>query len=920
MADVLGKKISELAETTDLAGLYTIGSDRNNQSKKVPLQFVKEAADYANAQGDYAKGVGDTIQGNTGVNEYPAFSSSTQYAAGSVVRYNDKLYRFTALHPAGAWVGTDAIETSIKAETDVKLTELESKNGRAVCGTALSEPNKVVYLPGYVPDDKTLLYVYFGGGNTADNVTLNINNTGAKTLYYNGKLVNATTNNFQAGYLLVLFASDLDSYISFQLPLISQQEGGGLINVMSQKAVTDSLNQLRNSPLRFRYEDVFLKGAPIVPITGIYRNIVNGNARRVGDIYYNPETNKLRRIVSITSVNTATLEDYEFVEGAYYLNLSNSILYIHDGNTMIPQIEDSIYFNSRRIFYLKGFDGMSSDATDKGSPNYQKVGDMYYDSANKVMKVAIYVDSDKSDWRYIDIPPMFNAIYIYGREMYIWDGEDLVSIEQGSKPIVQESKTCIIDVSLEKGQLGTTDGANYAPSSGDGSPYLGFISRFISCEGAISINTEIPSESTDLYIFRYDDDFVFLNYKKISVSDTTYQFVPDSPYFRLVFSGNFTYKNARIKVSGQMNTGELKEVKLGHEAGKDFIFFRYTLDEPVTNDDISPSLEYQGNGNSLNIWNKGFISLPDNYSREGEPVPLVLFCHGTGGFKMSETSPIYYADYIKYVTANGYAVCDCCALTSAFASISEKTDGDAAQHTPLYLSAVVNLYKYLMRNYNLRQDGIYVYGKSAGGMMALTLAQLDVLPVRCAAGLAPSVDIFADMRVMNAVPTTLWFELLGLTPPKLNGYNFTGDEQQWILSNISRFIGWNPMWYNSINLNIPALLSEMLATDNTTSGIEGNAKITELTDAAQIILKKPYKIWQAVDDANVPIATSRLYHKMCRNANSPCYLRELPSGCGQHKAVDRAENAPRVDYQTKYGGIINMPIAYAEMLDWFERW
>lgn len=121
MADVIGMKISELAETTDLAGLYTIGSDKNNQSKKVPLQFVKEAADYANAQGDYAKGVGDTIQGNTGVNEYPAFSSSTQYAAGSVVRYNNKLYRFTALHPAGAWVGTDAIETSIKAETDVKL-------------------------------------------------------------------------------------------------------------------------------------------------------------------------------------------------------------------------------------------------------------------------------------------------------------------------------------------------------------------------------------------------------------------------------------------------------------------------------------------------------------------------------------------------------------------------------------------------------------------------------------------------------------------------------------------------------------------------------------------------------------------------------------------------------------------------------
>lgn len=126
MAD-LGKKISELQETTDLAGLYTIGSDKNSQSKKVSLQFLKEAADFANAQGDYAKEVGDTVAGNVGVNAYPTFSASTQYAAGSVVNYNGKLYRFTSLHPAGAWVGTDAVLTSIKAEADLKLTELESE-------------------------------------------------------------------------------------------------------------------------------------------------------------------------------------------------------------------------------------------------------------------------------------------------------------------------------------------------------------------------------------------------------------------------------------------------------------------------------------------------------------------------------------------------------------------------------------------------------------------------------------------------------------------------------------------------------------------------------------------------------------------------------------------------------------------------
>ena len=135
MAD-LGKKISELQETTDLAGLYTIGTDKNQQSKKVSLQFLKEAADFANAQGDYAKEVGDTVAGNVGVNAYPTFSASTQYAAGSVVNYNGKLYRFTSLHPAGAWVGTDAVLTSIKAEADLKLTELESEVEKVKDGEA----------------------------------------------------------------------------------------------------------------------------------------------------------------------------------------------------------------------------------------------------------------------------------------------------------------------------------------------------------------------------------------------------------------------------------------------------------------------------------------------------------------------------------------------------------------------------------------------------------------------------------------------------------------------------------------------------------------------------------------------------------------------------------------------------------------
>lgn len=90
-------KISELEPTTDLEGLYTIGSDKNNLSKKVSLQFLREAADYAIEQGDYAKQEGSTIESRI---------------------------------------------TDFKAETDAKLTELESETSTLTRKTsAISQDN-----------------------------------------------------------------------------------------------------------------------------------------------------------------------------------------------------------------------------------------------------------------------------------------------------------------------------------------------------------------------------------------------------------------------------------------------------------------------------------------------------------------------------------------------------------------------------------------------------------------------------------------------------------------------------------------------------------------------------------------------------------------------------------------------------------
>ena len=71
---------------------------------------------------------------NTGVEDYPLFSTSDSYVAGYVVNYQGKLYKFNAAHAAGAWIGTDVDEVTMKKDIDDKLTELEEKIGEGNVG------------------------------------------------------------------------------------------------------------------------------------------------------------------------------------------------------------------------------------------------------------------------------------------------------------------------------------------------------------------------------------------------------------------------------------------------------------------------------------------------------------------------------------------------------------------------------------------------------------------------------------------------------------------------------------------------------------------------------------------------------------------------------------------------------------------
>ncbi len=115
-----GKILKDLidAKVIEAGGVSFDTVPTKGSTNPVTSNGIKEAMD------EQAK----SINSNTGVDDYPVFSASEAYSKGKVVNYNGKLYKFTADHAAGAWIGTDVEKTDVvKAHIVQELGDNETK-------------------------------------------------------------------------------------------------------------------------------------------------------------------------------------------------------------------------------------------------------------------------------------------------------------------------------------------------------------------------------------------------------------------------------------------------------------------------------------------------------------------------------------------------------------------------------------------------------------------------------------------------------------------------------------------------------------------------------------------------------------------------------------------------------------------------
>lgn len=549
--------------------------------------------------------------------------------------------------------------------------------------------------------------------------------------------------------------------------------------------------------------------------------------------------------------------------------------------------DNLILTNTKNVFAFKGNDyiGPITAAHLKSSINFYNDG-----SFDNIIVIAKREDEG-------EIPSVDKELIV--------SYSDLDSNAQVSQRTVQQ----MIYVPFEAGQLSTSTGGSYGALTVVDKLLKSKQQLYLEWVEGASIVTELPS---DVSIFCYDAGFNLVGVGKPNT-------MANVSYIKLQSESSIA--SLAIEVATPRPLGFVKNtLRSGLERLRP-MFLSYKMDIPNMGN-VEPTLDYQGVQDV--VWNNGYIVLPENYDPKGAPVPLAIYCHGSSGYVFSQTSIKQPADqWVTFMAKNGFAVADCSTLTSYYgigASAASPQD-DINVPNNLSLSCYTNLYNYIARNYNIRTDGVYIYGKSAGGMNSALLSNLQPFKVRAVGGLAPSLDFYNNMRYITSQRNIefafaqLGIDLRGDGAFFLNAVS--AEEKAIMMSSISKIAGFNPIMMHS-DMDAESYYDISLSTP--WEQMNSNSAIPASIEGAHKIQCAPMKIWHAIDDPAVPIIISRMYQKMVQNGGGVCFLREFPADCGQHFAVDRAENAPRVDYLCKNGEVINIPVAYAELVDWFNQW
>lgn len=390
----------------------------------------------------------------------------------------------------------------------------------------------------------------------------------------------------------------------------------------------------------------------------------------------------------------------------------------------------------------------------------------------------------------------------------------------------------------------------------------------------------------------------------VSIDLTSY---PTAKIFR--WSGNSNSKT--ITIVGRQTKQVRAVVKAKYETfGGAFdgtLNFHFTFVKPNVNNQYATDVEKLTN---TEVNGAGLLRLAKNYSRDGVPTPLIIFFIGSTGYSSYSTTEFKeeYLPYIDYLTMCGYNVMS---AHGFYEGVSSRNFA-----CPVGMAAVSNAYRWVTEHYNISRDGVYVYGRSFGGSNVVSFGYNSNIKTRAAAMLNCYIGDISN-EYSNA-------------PEKVKEFIFDNDpnfewETAYVAANLEKALPWSNLLRGIVDFGTRADMVYALMQAGNTMNPE-HAKYKDPTTIHRV-QPFPMKMWTAEDDSGITRGM-KWYRETVISTGGRCELRIMPSnytdedrvpGSDPHHICDTA--GPIYETLTTKLGYVceNIPVAYKEMVDWFDN-
>ena len=506
---------------------------------------------------------------------------------------------------------------------------------------------------------------------------------------------------------------------------------------------------------------------------------------------------------------------------------------------------------------------------------------------------------------------MIDNYYTYENGMYVTRLNDAVNsliANQGSNN--SNSFQITRDLTLEAHGLDLNTG-RILPSTNTNYDGLKRTGKYLSVVPGSII--KINESATQIYVFEYDDDFNFI--KQSTVSESLK--LSNSTKMIKVMAENYNSDKLNITFHSPISTAEWVKNERTTSGNHNFIFEV----NPTEGRDITHTDTHKFNDNQYTTdryYTSGLLKLPPNYTPDGEPVKLIIFCHGSADYNSitSQSFGLNFENYFQYLSDEGYAIMDVFSWTTKYPNASGANFG-----SPIAKAGLMQGYEWVKDNYNIDDSGVFVSGKSAGGYQAFNLLYNNAMPIKAAGLLAPaSLPIHQPFGYNGSTKVAYAndFGFEGDTEGILNVEGsvlpMTTELRNYITLNAPKLIGYVPIWNGIVNGNFETML---------TNALDKNEKMAEYQNLSRVN-NVPTKIWAAIDDGDDDwgiYGTSRIYIHTLKNANNIAEIRTMPANTGSHNAVDSSPDALKVSSITTRLGYThnNVPLAYVELVSFFRR-